>query len=114
MGASLLDECLQDPSTALRLVSQPKKPDQRPGWGNRIHNAVHNAFSFQPQVGAPCYFLRNQVINNLEDILKYRGTPGRAVLMHNTFVHWQDLRPAGGNCQRWKSRLSLTGGTVER
>ena len=43
-------------------------------WGNRIHNAVHNAFSFQPQVGAPWYFIRNQVINNLEDIAKYRGT----------------------------------------
>ena len=65
-------------------------------WGNRIHNALHNAFSFQPQIGAPWYFIRNQVINNLEDILKYRLDPDRAVLLHNTFVHQQDLQPAGG------------------
>src|SRR6266571_4760576 len=59
-------------------------------WGNRIHNAVHNGFSFQPQTGAPWYFIRNQVINNLEDINKYR-TWDRAVFLHNTFVHWRDL-----------------------
>jgi hypothetical protein len=63
-------------------------------WGNRIHNAVHNAFSFQPQIGAPWYFIRNQVINNQEDINKYR-TWDRAVILHNTFVHWQDLQLGG-------------------
>jgi hypothetical protein len=67
-------------------------------WGNRIHNAVHNAFSFQPQVGAPWYFIRNQVINNLEDIAKYR-TWDRAVFLHNTFVHWGDLTTGGAHGQ---------------
>jgi hypothetical protein len=65
-------------------------------WGNRIHNAVHNAFSFQPQIGAPWYFIRNQVINNLEDINKYR-TWDRAVILHNTFVHWEDLQLGGAH-----------------
>src|SRR5207245_3886855 len=63
-------------------------------WGNRIHNALHNAFSFQPQIGAPWYFIRNQVINNLEDINKYR-TWDRAVFLHNTFVHWRNVVNAG-------------------
>jgi hypothetical protein len=67
-------------------------------WGNRIHNAVHNAFSFQPQTGSPWYFIRNQVINNLEDIAKYR-TWDRAVFLHNTFVHWQDLQLGGAHGQ---------------
>jgi len=59
-------------------------------WRNRIHNAYHNGFSFQPQTGAPWYFIRNQVMNNTEDINKYRQWD-RAVFLHNTFVHWQDL-----------------------
>ena len=67
-------------------------------WGNRIHNAVHNAFSFQPQIGAPWYFIRNQVINNLEDIAKYR-TWDRAVFLHNTFVHWTDGTTGGAHGQ---------------
>ena len=59
-------------------------------WRNRIHNAYHNGFSFQPQTGAPWYFIRNQVMNNTEDINKYRQWD-RAVFLHNTFAHWQDL-----------------------
>jgi hypothetical protein len=85
-------------------------------WGNRIHNAVHNAFSFQPQVGAPWYFIRNQVINNLEDIAKYR-TWDRAVFLHNTFVHWADLTTGGAHGQllsisRNNLWISVTGGQI--
>jgi hypothetical protein len=85
-------------------------------WGNRIHNALHNAFSFQPQVGAPWYFIRNQVINNLEDINKYR-TWDRAVFLHNTFVHWEDLQPGGGHGQlmsisRNNLWISIQGGQI--
>jgi hypothetical protein len=85
-------------------------------WGNRIHNALHNAFSFQPQIGAPWYFIRNQVINNLEDINKYR-TWDRAVILHNTFVHWQDLQLGGAHgLLRTISRnnlwISITGGQI--
>jgi hypothetical protein len=85
-------------------------------WGNRIHNAVHNAFSFQPQVGAPWYFIRNQVINNLEDIAKYR-TWDRAVFLHNTFVHWGDLQLGGAPGQlmsvsRNNLWISVTGGQI--
>src|SRR2546425_1024736 len=85
-------------------------------WGNRIHNALHNAFSFQPQTGAPWYFIRNQVINNLEDINKYR-TWDRAVFLHNTFVHWQDLVNAGASGQlmsisRNNLWISVNGGQI--
>jgi hypothetical protein len=86
-------------------------------WGNRIHNALHNAFSFQPQIGAPWYFIRNQVINNLEDIAKYR-TWDRAVFLHNTFVHWEDLQPAGGapgqlmSISRNNLWISVNGGQI--
>ncbi|PYQ01748.1 MAG: hypothetical protein DMF82_18425 [Acidobacteria bacterium] len=85
-------------------------------WGNRIHNAVHNAFSFQPQIGAPWYFIRNQVINNLEDIAKYR-TWDRAVFLHNTFVHWGDLTTGGAHGQlmsisRNNLWISVNGGQI--
>ena len=85
-------------------------------WGNRIHNALHNAFSFQPQVGAPWYFIRNQVINNLEDIAKYR-TWDRAVFLHNTFVHWGDLTTGGAHGQllsmsRNNLWISVNGGQI--
>ena len=85
-------------------------------WGNRIHNAVHNAFSFQPQIGAPWYFIRNQVINNLEDIAKYR-TWDRAVFLHNTFVHWRDLTTGGAHGQlmsisRNNLWISVNGGQI--
>lgn len=56
-------------------------------WSNRIHNAVHNGFSFQPQNGAPWYLIRNQIIGNKEAPLKFRTTD-RFVLLHNTFVNW--------------------------
>ena len=42
-------------------------------WGNRIHNAVHNAISFQPQSGGPWYILRNQIVGNLEVAFKFRS-----------------------------------------
>jgi parallel beta helix pectate lyase-like protein len=77
-------------------------------WGNCIHNAVHNAFSFQPQIGAPWYFIRNQVINNLEDIAKYR-TWDRAVFLHNTFVHWTDGTTGGAHGQLMSSPATTSG-----
>ena len=85
-------------------------------WGNRIHNAVHNAFSFQPQIGAPWYSIRNQVINNLEDIAKYR-TWDRAVFLHNTFVHWTDGTTGGAHGQllsisRNNLWISVNGGQI--
>jgi hypothetical protein len=85
-------------------------------WGNRIHNALHNGFSFQPQVGAPWYFIRNQVINNLEDIIKYRRWD-RAVFLHNTFVHWRDLTTGGAHGQlmsisRNNLWISVNGGQI--
>ncbi|PYQ09167.1 MAG: hypothetical protein DMF83_04330 [Acidobacteria bacterium] len=85
-------------------------------WGNRIHNAVHNAFSFQPQIGAPWYFIRNQVINNLEDINKYRQWD-RAVILHNTFVHWGDLTTGGAHgllmsISRNNLWISVNGGQI--
>jgi hypothetical protein len=56
-------------------------------WGNRIHNAVHNGISFQPQAGAPWYIVRNQIIGNVEAAFKFRTTD-RFVLLHNTIVNW--------------------------
>jgi hypothetical protein len=61
-------------------------------WGNRIHNPVHNAISFQPQYGAPWYIIRNQVISNKEAPFKFRTTD-RFVLLHNTIVNWGDAYP---------------------
>ena len=56
-------------------------------WENRIHNAGHNGFSFQPQGGAPWYLIRNQVVNVQESIFKFRDAD-RFVALHNTFVSW--------------------------
>ena len=56
-------------------------------WGNRIHNAGHNGFSFQPQSAAPWYIIRNQVVNAAESIFKFRQWD-RYVIYHNTFVNW--------------------------
>ena len=57
-------------------------------WGNRIHNAVHNGISFQPQYGAPWYIIRNQIIGST----RRRSSSGRRiiVLLHNTIVNWGD------------------------
>jgi hypothetical protein len=59
-------------------------------WGNRIHNAFHHHFSFQPQSGAPWYIIRNQLVGYTENLLKFRQTD-RFVLMHNTIVAWDSL-----------------------
>ena len=61
-------------------------------WGNRIHNAVHNGISFQPQNGAPWYIVRNQIISSKEAPFKFRTTD-RFVLLHNTIVNWGDAYP---------------------
>nr|MBA3642189.1 right-handed parallel beta-helix repeat-containing protein [Acidobacteriota bacterium] len=61
-------------------------------WGNRIHNAVHNGISFQPQSGAPLYIIRNQIVGSVESAFKFRTTD-RFVLLHNTIVHWGDAWP---------------------
>jgi hypothetical protein len=62
-------------------------PANTRAWGNRIHNAGHNGFSFQPQGGAPWFLVRNQVINAQESMLKFREAD-RFVALHNTFVNW--------------------------
>ncbi len=59
-------------------------------WGNRIHNAVHNAISFQPQSGGPWYIIRNQIVSNIESPFKFRTTD-RFVLLHNTIVNWSAM-----------------------
>lgn len=59
-------------------------------WGNRIHNAVHNAISFQPQNGAPWYVVRNQLVSSKESPFKFRTTD-RFVLLHNTIVNWAKM-----------------------
>ena len=56
-------------------------------WGNRIHNAVHNGISFQPQTSGPWYIVRNQIVGNKESAFKFRTTD-RFVLLHNTIVNW--------------------------
>jgi len=59
-------------------------------WGNRIHNAVHNAISFQPQNGSPWYIIRNQIVSSKEAPFKFRTTD-RFVLLHNTIVNWGSI-----------------------
>jgi hypothetical protein len=61
-------------------------------WRNRIHNAVHNGISFQPQSGAPWYIVRNQIVGNVEAAFKFRQTD-RFVLLHNTIVNWGNAWP---------------------
>ena len=61
-------------------------------WGNRIHNAVHNGISFQPQSGGPWYIVRNQIAGNKEAAFKFRTTD-RFVLLHNTIVNWGTAWP---------------------
>jgi hypothetical protein len=61
-------------------------------WRNRIHNAVHNGISFQPQSGAPWYIVRNQIVGNIEAAFKFRQTD-RFVLLHNTIVNWGNAWP---------------------
>jgi parallel beta-helix repeat protein len=62
-------------------------------WANRIHNAVHNGISFQPQLGGPWYIVRNQIVGNVEAAFKFRTTD-RFVLLHNTIVNWVRPGPA--------------------
>jgi hypothetical protein len=71
-------------------------------WGNRIHNAVHNGISFQPQSSAPWYIVRNQIVGSVEAALKFRTTD-RFVLLHNTIVHWGDAWPGSSMmcCNEW-------------
>jgi hypothetical protein len=57
-------------------------------WENRISNARHNGFSFQPMNGGPWYFIRNQVAAPLEACLKLRQS-SRVLLAHNLFVGWE-------------------------
>ena len=61
-------------------------------WGTRIHNAVHNGISFQPQALGPWYILRNQIVGNVEGAFKFRTTD-RFVLLHNTIVNWGTAWP---------------------
>lgn len=71
-------------------------------WGNRVHNAVHNGISFQPQSGGPWYIVRNQIVGSTEAALKFRTTD-RFVLLHNTIVHWGDAWPGTSMmcCNEW-------------
>ena len=59
-------------------------------WGNRIHNARNNGITFQSQMGAPWYIVRNQMINNTQALFKLNA-PRRYVVMHNTFVTYHDF-----------------------
>jgi hypothetical protein len=77
-------------------------------WGNRIHNAFHNAISFQPQTSGPWYIIRNQIVNSTEAAFKFREPNGvpttdRFVLLHNTIVHWGNAWPGNAMmcCQEW-------------
>ena len=54
-------------------------------WGNRIH-AKNAGLSFQGMLGAPWYFIRNQVISN-GHVLKLRVCD-RFLMTNNTFVAW--------------------------
>ncbi|WP_457669948.1 right-handed parallel beta-helix repeat-containing protein [Thiolapillus sp.] len=58
-------------------------------WENRISNARHNGFSFQPMNRGPWYFIRNQVAAPMESTLKIRST-SRVLLAHNVFVGWDN------------------------
>jgi hypothetical protein len=53
-------------------------------WGNRIHGAFNNSFSFQPMYCGPWYILRNEVFSR-KNILK-PNVADRFLLAHNTFV----------------------------
>ena len=72
-------------------------------WGNRIHNAVHNGISFQPQDGGPWYIIRNQIVGSVESPFKFRTTdrfvliqqhdrqlasPGRDDLLQRRTICW--------------------------
>jgi cellulose/xylan binding protein with CBM9 domain/Big-like domain-containing protein/parallel beta helix pectate lyase-like protein len=61
-------------------------------WGNRVHMALHNGISFQPQSGAPWYIIRNQLVGFTENPFKFR-TVDRFVLLHNTIVNWGNMMP---------------------
>jgi len=53
-------------------------------WGNRIHGAFNNSFSFQPMYCGPWYILRNEVFSR-KNILK-PNVADRFLLANNTFV----------------------------
>lgn len=61
---------------------------------NRLTNTAHNAFSAQPQGGAPWFFVRNQVIGTEEQIFKTRNLD-RFVVIHNSFLNWGRLSGQG-------------------
>jgi hypothetical protein len=87
-------------------------------WGNRIHMALHNGISFQPQSGAPWYLIRNQLVSFSENPFKFR-TVDRFVLLHNTIVNYSNMMPccvdrddilkAIGKNNLW---ISATGGAI--
>jgi hypothetical protein len=76
-------------------------------WANRIHNAVHNGISFEPQAGAPWYIVRNQIVGNVESAFKFRTTD-RFVLLHNTVVNWGNAWPGSSLmcCNEWARQSS--------
>ena len=59
---------------------------------NRIHNAVPNGISFQPQAGGPWYIISNEIAGNKQAAFKFRTTD-RFVLLHNTIVNWGTVWP---------------------
>lgn len=68
-------------------------------WGNRIHHAHNNGFSFQPMDGGPWYVLRNQIIGYEQSALKFRDVT-HAFVAHNTFVAWTRVLQDGAGWLR--------------
>ena len=56
-------------------------------FDNRFYSCMHNGMSFQPYLGGPVYFIRNQVAGFRENYFKDRYLSNGAVFINNTFLN---------------------------
>ncbi len=56
-------------------------------FNNRFYSCLHNGMSFQPYLGGPVYFIRNQVAGFRENYFKDRYLSNGAIFINNTFLN---------------------------
>ena len=56
-------------------------------FNNRFYSCLHNGMSFQPYIGGPAYFIRNQIAGFQQNFFKDRYLSSGAVFINNTFLN---------------------------
>ena len=56
-------------------------------FNNRLYSCLHNGMSFQPYLGGPAYFIKNQIAGFRENYFKDRYLSNGAIFINNTFLN---------------------------